>query len=356
MPSPMERRATARNRTPAAPVSTDSVDGVPGVDLDTNDDLMDQLIIEAGSADPDAILETGLPEDYDPDPIYSGGTGAIGQVFKIDTGPVEDTPRNTTGSTRVGVLPKLGTKAPALVPARTPAARQAAQEPPPPPPERDEAEEVAEGELEGLSDTLPEEPAAVRTPARSASSDIDQDVLAELSGAGRTVSTTRPPEPPPPARPAPSPAPVPMQPREGASMPDQTSPPSAKRVLLIDPNLPGLERLRWEELIATLRSKPIQSPRAGNRKVDLWDVPDALFERLLSHLTLEFGHGVALSSVSHMETGEVLVCTRAVFDLVLQDEICRVTVDISQLARDLDRMENLLVDLRLLQAAKPPQP
>lgn len=210
MASASERTASHR-RAPTAAISMDSLDGLPGVGLDTNDDLMDQLIAEAGSVDEQDIIETGLPEDYDP----SGGMGEMGggqvaRVFKMDG----SSPTNEAGNTRVGLLPKFS-RTPLDVAPKLAAPRSRPQ--PEPEPEEESAfgdTEEAEDEdpPEALADDLPEDPVAMGPVYGLAEPEaIDLGLMAELSGGVREVhaaprlepTASEPPVEPLPAEPAP---------------------------------------------------------------------------------------------------------------------------------------------------------
>lgn len=238
--------------------------------LDSESDLTDQLILQAGAADEEAIIDAELPDSYEP---YDGGgfqnVAQAGRVFKMD-GVTSDTGAAAAGSTRVGLLPKIGRQQVPVVPKLAAAA--------PPAPLLIADEQVEEEGEEKADDLLPEEDRALIASDmpvfRPEIEDLDDDLMAALSEGVREVATHAPvlaPAPVPPPGSVPDNTPVPEK-TAASRMP---FPPVFEGAMLSLPKLPP----------GVVAMRPGAAPAAACWVCSLDDATDDVFFSVLRDLS-----------------------------------------------------------------------
>lgn len=128
------------------------------------------------------------------------------------------------------------------------------------------------------------------------------------------------------------------------------SAPKRSCVLLLDPETPGIEKLRWQQLARVMRAQGQDEPRMATHAAEFREVPANLLMSIYHSVAARHGLAVAISCIHQTESEQVLVCTRDVFDQELARLLSGVRRATDQLAKQMAELKAVSSHLEFLSA------
>lgn len=336
--------------------------------MDTDNDLIGSLIDEAdGSADADDILDTGLPDGYEPAEGPSGtgggGNGQIGAVIKF--GSAATASRTSMSSRPVGFTKPPMAPLP-VVSRLTQKVVQVVEE-------TKEDDDVEEAPIEvvrappplsiviapaalPVSDALPPDlEEEEESPMVAPISEHDAEaMMLELSGGARSVATVAEVvevyEVPVVTQTAPAARPAPKAPTMLAAAPSLKTaslPDEILCVLILSEATVQLPNLRWQELAETLRVQR-GNLLSGKAAAECREVPAVLHSAIHTYLTLAGGASCAALATHKHNGRNVIVCSQAIFDATLKRCVGSLEEMHAKAEKEIESLSNLLAELQII--------